>query len=775
MQIKYFFNWLVFCFFVVVFILTNFYFVHAIDSVIISEVMYNPNQCSDSYCEWIELFNPNNETINLSDCSLSDKSLNGYNIEPNSYLVAIRDHEYFDNYFFDGSNSSYNYIELSFSLKNSGEDIILEGNENCSDSFDYTNYAGEGLADGNNHTLERREDGTWSESLNEGGTPNEQNTIWSFSDDYSVLLISEVLPNPYGDDDENKPDGEWVELYNSGDQTIDLRGLMLTDQDYENELYISDTKVLVNSSSEDDSGSGASSYDPNTVISPNSYKVIYRDGDSDFALNNNGYEEIKLYYDNNLIDEMTYSGSTEGMSWSLFDDNWYLTLPTPESENDYTEGCDWMLDIYMENNIFQEDDFYFNLSAERIDGTSSNITIKGTIEDIYGEEIKYYSPWTDYEISSYVNKQYTPNLGEGVYQITFWYEDLQCSDYDISNNEVHSLFAINPKYKINESSLSIEKVYLGSDDTAEWGDQFTVKVNIYKGEETKYSIELWAEMGDETISKRTSFNIYEEYKNYTVTLPVQLIPNCDNGISDGTATLYLEGLDLEVTEEFDIEDIDEEVCTDYLDYVDSTESDSDSSSSESSYELIGYPETASPGETISLELQMLSDDEEHDYKVWAYVYRGSKCYSCYNSTVEREDNLQEFGLDENELKQTTFLIKLDDKMDDGDYKIKVKINKDDQATNTELTENITISSSLSSGDEEIESSEEDLETYSDGTDSDVSSSYTSLSSLSDEEVDQFEGIIVYESSSKKAQKLVPYLMIFCVLLLIVVVFKEKLW
>ena len=47
--------------------------VHA--DVVITEVMYNPDRCSDSDCEWVELWNNGSEETNLSGFELDGKKL----------------------------------------------------------------------------------------------------------------------------------------------------------------------------------------------------------------------------------------------------------------------------------------------------------------------------------------------------------------------------------------------------------------------------------------------------------------------------------------------------------------------------------------------------------------------------------------------------------------------------------------------------------------------------------------------------------------------------
>jgi len=70
------------------------------------------------------------------------------------------------------------------------------------------------------------------------------------------------------------------------------------------------------------------------------------------------------------------------------------------------------------------------------------------------------------------------------------------------------------------------------------------------------------------VSKRSKLNIYEKYQHYTLTLPIQLHPNCANEDgSDGDVKLIAEGLGLREEEEFLVEGIDPKVCKDYSKYI----------------------------------------------------------------------------------------------------------------------------------------------------------------------------------------------------------------
>lgn len=102
------------------------------------------------------------------------------------------------------------------------------------------------------------------------------------------------------------------------------------------------------------------------------------------------------------------------------------------------------------------------------------------------------------------------------------------------------------------------------------------------------------------------------------------------------------------------------------------------------YEILEIPEIIYSGEEFLAKIKLDNyEKEEHDIKIWSYVYRGSKVYS-----ESREANIQQLVLKPN----ASIIVELENKAqaEPGDYKLKVKINKDNQKTNKELTANISI-------------------------------------------------------------------------------------
>lgn len=129
------------------------------------------------------------------------------------------------------------------------------------------------------------------------------------------IALSEILPDPQGDDQTN----EFIELKNTGNETVDLQN-----------WKISDTSTTYTISQKDFA---------KTTIPALGYFVIYR-SKSGIALNNTGGDQVKLYQpDGTLLDSVSYTGTAfEGQSYNFYNNSWvWSTTITPGSPNQITK------------------------------------------------------------------------------------------------------------------------------------------------------------------------------------------------------------------------------------------------------------------------------------------------------------------------------------------------------------------------------------------------------------------------------------------------------
>lgn len=140
-----------------------------------------------------------------------------------------------------------------------------------------------------------------------------------------TIVLNEILANPFGLDDALKPNGEWVELYNNSNINFDVNGWVVYDSDDSHELYITTGNTNTGS----------------TIVSAHGFLVVYRDGDSDFTINNSN-ETIRLYNgypvsSSILVDSYSWTiEKPEGFSYARIPDGvgaWVDPIPTPGEPN----------------------------------------------------------------------------------------------------------------------------------------------------------------------------------------------------------------------------------------------------------------------------------------------------------------------------------------------------------------------------------------------------------------------------------------------------------
>jgi len=295
--------------------------IQPVTAVYITEVMYNP-EGSDNNQEYVEMY---------SELYLNFTSSLFKDLESTDALTLIQEA---NSSFYLIVEEGFNYTGINATIYTTGATIgnnlnnerdmalIEDITGQIIDFFYYNNTYG-GDNDGKALCKETPYEGGYPCDPTPGGmnTPIEDSSADNSSDDegdsdtfdYSSLLINEFFPDPNGSDDAPLPNGEWIEIYNSGNNFIDTAGLTFTDKG-NNNLIITNNNVV-----------------ETTYISPKGFLVVYANGKS--MLNNNGFEKLILSFQDNIIHETSYVDSKKGMTWSKFDDTYILAPPTPGEEN----------------------------------------------------------------------------------------------------------------------------------------------------------------------------------------------------------------------------------------------------------------------------------------------------------------------------------------------------------------------------------------------------------------------------------------------------------
>ena len=143
-----------------------------------------------------------------------------------------------------------------------------------------------------------------------------------FSTSTSNIVLNEILPDPQGADDQQGIQGEWVELYNKGNVSIDLSGWYLQDA-AGHKIVIGPSNTLADSATIGANGSGSEWL----VVLMNG-RILNNTGDT-VALYNSGNSEVDSY-------QYTTGQVTAGKSIARYpdgSDTWYDPIPTPGQSN----------------------------------------------------------------------------------------------------------------------------------------------------------------------------------------------------------------------------------------------------------------------------------------------------------------------------------------------------------------------------------------------------------------------------------------------------------
>jgi len=271
--------------------------------LLFNEFVSNP---SEEGTEWVEIYHPGTEVIDLAGWTLEDAtgkqtSLGEGTLAPGSYLIVP---------------------SPKGVLNNDGDTLILkDGQGNVIDTLVYG--ISEVPAPSKGFSLARTTQGTWQETeTTTPGTTNvfsvteeetatqstttetQEETTVTVSYDYTALRLSEIYPNTKGSDEVE----EFIEIENTGNEAIDLFGVILEDASGKQYLF-SDHQNLSNVD----------------------FLALYRSL-TDIALNNTG-ETISLYDPSyELLDQVTYEKTNQGQSLARIHGSWDWTANLTANE-----------------------------------------------------------------------------------------------------------------------------------------------------------------------------------------------------------------------------------------------------------------------------------------------------------------------------------------------------------------------------------------------------------------------------------------------------------
>ena len=568
-----------------------------------------------------------------------------------------------------------------------------------------------------------------------------------------ALLITEVHADPLADESLN----EWIEIYNNDLNAINISGWHIGD--------IRDNDTLL----------GAQFGGQGVLLQPLSFAIItdettrvyenfnvssdalhlYIDDDSlGNGLSNDG-EQLFLYFQDILNTSITYPSTQTARSASWTNNTWSSQIPSPGTFSNGTgsASCDYEVQILLDKSIFEsQDEFSWKLIARKIHGPATSISSQATIEDFYGNIEQTYTPFTEDSITTQkTSSTYSPNLDEGKSYIVSASIATACPDTNEENNVDERIFTIQDTLD-PDSTIRIMSIQdLGSDKTASFGQSIRIQATIYRGNTTKESIAAWVEnTNHEKISKQAKATIETQFTETTLTIPLQLIPNCKSTFKDGKYKVILDGLETDDEESITIRGLSDELCPNEPKLQPAVSS----TFSAQLQQLPSYAHNEQSTATLRL------DNPESnliEVDVWSYIYRSSTSYS-----GQRESNKKHLTIQP----QSTLLIELSNTpmiKEQGSYKIKFLILPSTRKTPIDITKDILITKPTTAKENTIKSTSPSSNT----------STQASKASITGAVIQSDMQEVVFSSSSQKAQDAALYVLIGALALLSVTLIVTK--
>ncbi len=302
-----------------------------IPKIIITEFLPDPED-SDKDNEFIEIYNNDNVEVDLAGWTLEDKigKIKRFIIPEKTVVKA-------------GKYKVFYSDETGIALNNSGDGVVLrDKKENIISETPASDSANEEQS----YALDKNGKWVWTlrptpgreniieaeaqiipsketikaapdnDNIAQESSAVSQNNIAGGGQEYDfsdTIIISEIFPNPLGKDNQEE-NYEWIELYNTSDEDVNLKGWQIDD--------------ILNK------GSKPYIIKEDSIIEAGGYKT-FSNADTKIMLNNSGDEVNILWPDGEIIDSAKYEKTIEGQSYSLTSgENWIWTAEiTPKKEN----------------------------------------------------------------------------------------------------------------------------------------------------------------------------------------------------------------------------------------------------------------------------------------------------------------------------------------------------------------------------------------------------------------------------------------------------------
>ncbi|MDA3881917.1 MAG: Ig-like domain-containing protein [Bacteroidales bacterium] len=299
-----------------------------INEIMASNSLFFNNELNE-YEDWIEIYNPGTSDIDLAGLYISDRldSLDKHKIQYGSpelttvpaggYLILWADKQ---------THAGANH--LNFNLARTGESVVISqiNASGTTTIIDQITYGVQNI----NLSFGRYPDGSSNQIVFDIPTPDASNQIQSTAEIDGLVITECMAKNAQTITEETGGYADWIEIYNSTDEAINIGGLFVTNDLGDLNKYM----IPANQPSL-------------TTIQPSEYYILWADEQIAINPNHVGFKLKAEFGDiaivqlrgseNYIIDQVSYANQGEDIAYGRFPSTTsgfrYLPTPTPGDPN----------------------------------------------------------------------------------------------------------------------------------------------------------------------------------------------------------------------------------------------------------------------------------------------------------------------------------------------------------------------------------------------------------------------------------------------------------
>lgn len=267
----------------------------------------------------------------------------------------------------------------------------------------------------------------------------------------------------------------------------------------------------------------------------------------------------------------------------------------------------------------------YNITANdtQCQSVSHNITIEYWAEDLFSSVAKEKVNTTQ-NMTCFLRagRQWTPDAFSGTEAYVL---KARLAEGCAAGSNASATVVVKGSQPSSASAIAIAS----APASAKFGEYVDIELDVYRGNTSKYAVELRVEGSGKNISEAATVHAKSKFTNYTFKVPVLLKSNCDSAFSAGSHTIKVSGLDAAAEKQIQINGTEGGNCKTIT--VTSGGGGAASTASKGKDVIVGildFNSSVTAGMPFTTKVRITSNlSAAKNFSVYSYIFSGSSLLS----------------------------------------------------------------------------------------------------------------------------------------------------